>query len=238
MKFNLTLSLLTLSFCPAIGAVVAYSEDFTGQGGDGITGQNGGIVDTGYTAPGAIWSLTDVDLGAFTATTDWVRVESGVAGTLVTGDALSFRDNDGPVKWLSPVINISALTSLGLTMDIEEDGDLEPDNYIDIAYILDGGTPVVMNLGGQYSNGTNTYAGDIGAGGVFDDADFLTDQFSGSIPDGSTLQIQIIGLSDAGTEELFFDNILVMGENAIPEPSSSLMIVLCGGLGLLRRRRS
>lgn len=234
MKYQSIFPLLVLSLSQANGAVV-YSEDFTGQTGTGVVGAfpQGSI--TTFTDPGVTWTLENVDAGDFTATSDWARVQGGLSGNLVSGEAFSIRDSDGVVTWRSPVIDISVFTSLGLTLDVEEIGDIEADNFINIAYILDGGSPVSLNVDAgptfPFSAGNFTYEGDLP-----DDLDFGSDQFSASIPNGLELQIQITGMSDAGTEELLFDNILLQGD-AIPEPSSSLMVLLAGGLGAMRRRR-
>lgn len=163
-----------------------YSEDFTGQADKGAIGP--GTTDvTGVTT----WSIT-TDFNGLTATTDWFVVVND--GTGSGDECFQARDVDYEQIWTSSSINVTGYNTLDISMDVYQEGDLESGDYIDIYYILDGGTETLM---GSYSD------------------DFVTPStFSYSGLSGSTLQIVVKILNNAGAEKISFDNVLVTGTNS------------------------
>ncbi|MEN7550234.1 T9SS type A sorting domain-containing protein [Rapidithrix thailandica] len=151
----------------ALGQDTLWVEDFSGLA-DGTT------TDSGTT------SWTSVDLNETSAHYFEVRSEE-------------FRgsDLDSQAIWTSERIDISTHQDISLSMNLEEEGDLEiANNYVGVFYSIDG--EAEQALFERY--------GDFGT--VTPSVDSLN---------GDTLQIFIRVICNAQNEEVRFDNILVEG---------------------------
>ena len=99
-------------------------------------------------------------------------------------------DTDGAATWLSESIDVSAYTNLSLAIFLGESDNQESDDYIRVSYVLDGTTVQLV----QFNN------------------DFGTSSQSGlTIPDGSSLQIEVVMDNDDNNESHYFDDIVVTG---------------------------
>jgi len=99
-------------------------------------------------------------------------------------------DTDGAATWLSESIDVSAYTNLSLAIFLGESDNQDSDDYIRVSYVLDGTTVQLV----QFNN------------------DFGTSSQSGlTIPDGSSLQIEVVMDNDDNNESHYFDDIVVTG---------------------------
>ncbi len=198
--------------CPSGGAIL-YLEDFTGEVGRGV--QLGAVNTTGTD-----WTVTADNLGGVTPPGDWFKVR-----TISGNEMLEAQDTDTRVMWTSPVIDISGATSVRLDVLVEENGDHEGPtggdtglncyvsnglscDAVNISYSIDGALLSTLIEDWQ-SNGLTfaTLSGDYP-----DDGDWVSTTVSASGLSGSTLQIYIEAVNNAGAEQLRFDNITVSEE--------------------------
>lgn len=155
----------------------------------------------GATAPGdGSWSIdvSDADLGA---SDDYFSVQ-GVS----SNNVLEAQDTDGEVRWKTQSIDISGASSVGFTIDVREDGDLEDADYADVEYSTDGGSSftTVTNWNGQ---GTDTHT----LTGNWTSATVAKSGLS-----GSSLVLRVRADNNAGTENIRFDNVEVTSAPAEP----------------------
>ncbi|MGB3468230.1 MAG: LamG-like jellyroll fold domain-containing protein, partial [Cyclobacteriaceae bacterium] len=136
-----------------------------------------------------------------TGSTAWSRVHSiadnssrfSVVFNYFSGKQFVLNNTDEEVVWTTQTIDISSYESVDITADMLSDGALETSqDYLQMYYILDGGTPVLLNNGSQVGDFSYAQAS----------ADDLT---------GSTLVIQMRGNNTAGDEVYAIDNIRVEG---------------------------
>jgi hypothetical protein len=196
-KFYFLLFTLLIGF---VSQGQIYTEDFsTYTEGTGIDG-SGNIGD--YPAGVSQWTL-DVSAATLSATSDWVKV---------TGERLSFRDVDGDAIWESQLIDISTATS-DVTFSLDGDnnaGGFEPLDYFDVYYSVDGGAFTLISNWNGLGDAMHTILGEVGG----TDWAGPTTITQGGIS-GSTLQLRVVVINNAGGEEIYLDNIVV-SEGALP----------------------
>ena len=107
-----------------------------------------------------------------TGSADRFEVRSRGGSQVFEGD-----DTDADATWLSELIDVSGYTDLELAIDLEEEDVHESDDFIRVAYVLDGGSAVTLvQLNDDYGTSSQT--------GL-------------SIPDGSNVRIQVVINTDS-----------------------------------------
>ncbi|MFD0861050.1 T9SS type A sorting domain-containing protein [Sungkyunkwania multivorans] len=208
MKRNYFLVLITLMVSTlSFGQI--WTEDFesytnnTGIQGPGVT--NSGDYPAGVTK----WTL-DATNANMTATSDWAWTETGV---------FSFRDTDGTggVIWESESIDISGATgpvTFQLTAS-NNAGGFEPLDFYDVSYSIDGSPFTLIQNWNGLGDATHTILGESGG------ADWNTvETIQQAGITGSTLQIRVQVLVNAGAEQFFLDDISVF--EGTPPPSITI----------------
>lgn len=97
----------------------------------------------------------------------------------------------------SEIINISAFSNIAITIDVAESGNNQNVDYVDVYYILDGGTETLFATNGQ------------------NNANFTSQVAQQTGLNGNNLQIVIRAANDSNGSRLSFDNILVQGTTGI-----------------------
>ncbi len=173
----LTTVYLMLTQCPRIFAQDIYYEDFDLPSGT--------TVDNGTTA----WTrdISNANLGS-----------NGVFETRSNFGSSSFRGSriNGEAVWISQIIDISNESSVQISADIAEFGNMENSDYLRLYYVVDGGNEVLF---GDFNN-------DFG----------LSFQLVTSPEiNGNDLQIKI-RISNNNGETHIFDNVRVYGQSGGP----------------------
>lgn len=209
-------------------AATIYSEDFTGQVGQGASG-DGVVASTGG------WTIDASTAGLF-AGSDYLEV--------TRDERFSFQDTnagctsvacngDGPLPailpmWLSPEIVTTGFTNLALSLEyfassaaFEVDGGTNSEDDFIISVLLNGVETVLLDL--VQATGTQP--------------SFTA--FNESISDTDTLQIKVTGNTYSGSEEFQFDNVVLTGDavDVAPVPLPMPALLLGSSLLLLVRRR-
>ena len=186
-------SFLFLSFLIVVYGQLPYLEDFAGENNKGAIGASNSIPTIDVS--GVDWAI-DVSAATLSATSDWFQVQNEV---------MEAQDTDGEVIWESPVIDVSTLTStVSLSIDFSEEGNLENADYAKAYYVLDGGAEVEFATNGNNANDFTAVVAEQS----------LT--FSGS---NTTLKIVIRVKNNAGGEYIRFDNVSVSELSPCTEPS-------------------
>ncbi|MTI88088.1 MAG: T9SS type A sorting domain-containing protein [Balneolaceae bacterium] len=170
-----------------------YSEDFTGQDGQGAVGP-GNTVDVSSVD----WTV-DVDSVTLSASSDFFRVESGV----FTGqdlDGQSTNSSGAGAVWISPAIDISGYTEISISLNVGGSGTFEGADFIKASYSID-------------ANDTTDF------GSATDDDIKTASSFSVSGLSGSSLKIFVEMDNNAGSEVITFDDVLVEEVTVKSEPS-------------------
>ncbi len=158
-----------------------YSEDFSGQDGKGAYGSN--IDTSGINS----WYI-DVSNCNLQDNDDYFKVSSG---------EFAARDIDHEGIWYSQNINISGYSNVSISVDILPNyGIMEPSDYIEAYYKLDGGAEVLL---------TN---------GAHNDDICCTTTATASGLTGSSLQVVVRIKNDQIYEIYYFDNVRVTGDAA------------------------
>jgi len=168
-------------FVVSFGQQTIYSEPFSNQENKGVTGTNNGSPI--FDVAGVSWSI-DVSSGLFTASTDYFKVRNGV---------MEGRDLDGLVYWISPSIDISSFVDISIQLDLSETGNLEDSDATTSEYSLDGGQWTQFDINGSTSN------------------DFTSLTAQQTLLNGSSLQIRVAIINNAGNEYIQLDNVTVSG---------------------------
>jgi uncharacterized protein (DUF2141 family) len=153
--------------------------------------------------PGTIWfenfsnkangTTSDSD------TTSWSITNSGgchaSSEIFVQDEEFMIRRSVCEVVWESQVIDIAAFTNITLSVDVRGTGGLDPPDYVNVYYKLDGGAEVPFDKG------------------------LLTSGFGSAHPtaeglNGSTIQVVVRMKNSGGDERYFLDNVLVQGQGA------------------------
>lgn len=172
--------LLLFGFTAELTAqTIIWSEDFTGD--------NGNAAEVGR------WSTSGY-VGAY-----WFRVSNG---------KLEIRDNNKmEAQWVTNVIDISGYTDVGISLDVQESGALEPigngdEDFVRFEYRLDGGAWI------QIFEKYDDFA--------YNNVDI---NVIANIATGSDLEIRGTFKNGAGNWEFYrLDNIEVTGSNGLLDP--------------------
>ncbi|WP_139281109.1 hypothetical protein, partial [Reichenbachiella agariperforans] len=131
---------------------------------------------------------------------DAVNLHAGEAGWASSGDNQLFgvynyrysaNNVDTQVQWRSESINIKHYQNVGISIDLHSAGALESnEDYINVYYILDGGSKTLLNNGSQVGSFSATTATVSGLS-------------------GETLEIIIEIFNDNSEEFIYFDNVVV-----------------------------
>ncbi|MEO0732495.1 MAG: hypothetical protein AAFZ52_06645, partial [Bacteroidota bacterium] len=182
---------------PLVIYTEAFGEDFAGVTG-ACSGAEASTCATNNAPSNGQWSLTG-DFSGIVASSDYFRVEEG---------ALTARDVDEEVCFLSAPINISGFTSVDFSAQVDEEGDHEPGDYADVTLIVDGVETLITNFMGLGSD-EHTLIGDIP-----DDMDWGMASVTASGLSGSVLQVEICVFNGAGSEFILLDDVTVIGTPA------------------------
>ena len=79
---------------------------------------------------------------------------------MVDGGQLVAQDVDTRICFLSQTIDISMFDSASFSVLIEEMGDLEPQDFVDVSYIVDGSSTLLPDWMGLGSS-VHTLIGDL-----------------------------------------------------------------------------
>lgn len=176
----------------SVGNAVYY-QTFTYPNGTGLSGPN--PHPTLYTHPDG-WTITAPNANTLLEnnldTGDYLRVESGV---------MQAHDVNDELVWRSPVLNITALPNISISIQMAELGVMEANDYIRAYYRLNGGPEVLI-------------------GEIVDDSpvDGAFNTFTVSGLSGTSLQIVVRVRNDAADERHRFDNVFVSsGGVSLPE---------------------
>ena len=114
-----------------------YSEDFTGQNGQGAVGP------TPTTDLSAVdWSI-DVSGTSLSASSDWFKV---------VNEVFEARDIDGNGIWYSPSINISGYSNVSFSLSATESGTMESSDIFNTHYRVDGGSWTEASTNGSLND--------------------------------------------------------------------------------------
>lgn len=169
----------------SIGSALYY-QTFTYPNGTGLSGPNPHA--TVFNHPDG-WSITAPNANTLLAADDYLRVQSNV---------MEAQDVNDELVWRSPLINITALPNITISIQLAEFGTMEPTDYIRAFYRINGGPEVLL--------------GEIVDDSAVDGA-FTTFTVTGLA--GNNLEIVVRVLNDAATEIHRFDNIFVASAGAI-----------------------
>ncbi|WP_022836836.1 lamin tail domain-containing protein [Salisaeta longa] len=160
---------------------------------------------TGTTSPGnGKWTLE-----TSTADTGFI-FEVANDGTDQALRANDIDDGDGTtsvVTWTSESIDISAYAGVDVALTLSETGDHEGTDFADVQYSTDGGTTytTITNWNGLGSS-THTLVGNLPNDQDWGSATVTTAGLS-----GTTLRLRVRLKNNAGSEDLFLDDIAVTG---------------------------
>jgi len=197
MKKFFYLLLYLFSFTLAFGQTTLYFEPFTGQIDKGVVGDVSPATPTIDTTGITTWSITPDNTGLI-ATSDWFQVvDDGTGNAVFEG-----RDVDAIQTWQSSVVNVTGYSNLTITLDLTETGGIDATDYISVYYILDGGSQTLIGTyNGAFANPTTVTQTGIA---------------------GTSLQVVVKVLDNAGTEKLRFDNVKIVGDNSVTTDVTNL----------------
>ncbi len=152
-----------------------------------------------------------------------IKSYTGLDGNFLTGMDLDGEGADLPVTVSWQGLDINGLSNLSFSGDFaeffDEPGDIDPSEFIRVDYQIDGGgfQPLLYFAGADFSTDVN---------GIFrEDTDFdgtgdglplgdAAQTFTKAIADsGSTLDLQLSLLLEAGDEDFAVDNFIVTGDD-------------------------
>ncbi|MEM7808973.1 MAG: Calx-beta domain-containing protein, partial [Planctomycetota bacterium] len=129
-----------------------------------------------------------------TGTTAWsIDLNGSPASALqVNGNRLRLSDTDGPVEWRTDPIALGDADSASLSLRLSAAGSMETTgqflDYVDVFYAADGGSPQLLErIVGNIGQRTLTYDGIV----------------------GNTVELIIRGVTTAGSEVYFIDDVLL-----------------------------
>ena len=138
-------------------------------------------------------SMSDNGTSAWTSTTTGSCRNGNVIG--VQNFKYRVKKSGCTVNFETEIIDISGVSDVGITVDLESAGGLETSDFLEVYYKLDGGAEVPLTNGIQHTN-------------------FGVIQASANNLNGSTLQIIIKAKNTGGDENYYWDNIHVTAVGA------------------------
>ncbi len=174
------------------------------------------------------WFLSAAgDITTLTASGDNAETQSS--------GVLEFQDAEAILCFNTPILTLGGATTISISVDVIESGDLEPEDFVDINLIADGVASTLT--GGEFSDGVHTLVGDLPDAGDWSTSSLIPATVTGSIAASSTFQLQICVLNNAGSEQISLDNIAVTDESGIspvynaPEPCGEPVADPCANAG-------
>ena len=242
LLFVISLGFLTIANEQA-QAFTIFTQDFNDdsppfQAGLGAIGVTDGaptinVIPNGFTVSNiseavglSISEQNNDGLANLTAPTDFFIVQN---------NRFEAQDTDGEAIFTSPVIDISNFTDVSFSIDFTEDGVLEETgsflDFVDVGFIIDGGTITLIPNQNGFPNSSNTLLGDF-TDEQSNDPDNIPITPVSTISQtglaGNDLQI-VIGIQNFAADELtVFDNILVEGTEIPFEFSPGLGFLILG----------
>ncbi|MDB2625382.1 T9SS type A sorting domain-containing protein [Flavobacteriaceae bacterium] len=113
-----------------------YSEDFTGQNGQGATGLS--TTDTSQVD----WTI-DISSATLSASSDWFKV---------TNEIFEARDVDGDAIWISKTINISGYSNVSFSLSASEQGTMEGTDIFNTEYKIGSGNWTTADTNGSLND--------------------------------------------------------------------------------------
>jgi hypothetical protein len=228
-KITSTLLLMATAATASVAQAQIYSEDFTGQTGQGENGT--GSVDWSVSVDGnpSIFQVVTGDTrnGIDLASGEWFNA------THTNNGATDVNANAEAATWISPLIDTTAFIGqeLQFSLDLTPGGNLgffEAADAVVISYVVDGGTPVALADLITANDNFNGQTGDNNTPGS-------TDTIFTSFTSGSNVQLSVLfNLSSNLNEQVAMDNISLA---VIPEPGTYALLAGCLALGAVMIRR-
>jgi hypothetical protein len=144
------------------------------------------------------WSI-DVSGAVISDAADWFEVNSNV---------FEGRDLDGPAIWETDAIDIAGCTGVQFSLLATESGTMESLDYFDVYYNIDGAGWTRVPNWNTKGDANHT---------LIDD--FTSETVSVTGLSGSTIQIRVIMMNNAGTEYIRLDDVLIEGTCASVTPT-------------------
>lgn len=119
-----------------------WDETFTGV-------PQGAQIDTGSTA----WTTTRPTSSGFDE--NFLNADT----FSVQGNQFQSTDTDAVATWKSETVDISGAGSTNIDVTVDESGDHEPSDTLEIAYVLDGTETQIANLDGNFGSQTVSASG-------------------------------------------------------------------------------
>lgn len=217
---------LTLYPVSQVNAAVVYNEDFTGQLGKGAVG-NGNASSPTVDTSGVDWTV-DVSNSNMTGTGNdyFMVVDNG------GNEVFEMLDPGGTsgVYWYSPVINVGYYYNLQVSAYVQAVGanfNTNPTDAFELYYSVNGGPDVLYFSADDYWDQGDATVNDNTPVGIF---------VSPVLPaNANTVQITLRAVGNSGVQRIFMDDVQIIGQSPIPEPSSIGLISL--GLIVFTSRR-
>ncbi|MEL6627297.1 MAG: hypothetical protein AAFO96_00775 [Bacteroidota bacterium] len=197
---------------------VLLEEDFTGLSGQGITGP--AVANQIFSDPNGDWFIQIGAISGIADALDHARVEgpsiSAYPSTTIS-ESLQFQDVDEPVTFITRNILLSGVTTIDISLDVFEIGSLESSDIVQVGYILDGGTPVIVQtLTDDFSDSDGT-----GSSSTTDPGNTspVTQTVTVSSLDVSAnTRIEVFATADANSvsELIHFDNLSITTPDPLP----------------------
>jgi len=179
--------------CPQTYAQV-YTEDFSNQEGIGIRGLcsvNPLSCDTFNLPSPTGWTITGNASGLLNSE-DYVMVNS---------EELVARDTDAELCFQSPLFSLEECDSVDIAVLIEETGDLEASDHVDVYVVVDSIQTFIPDILG-IGDSTHTITGDIP-----DDQDWQSIVVGASGFSGDSLMLIVCLRNNSGTETIRLDDL-------------------------------
>ena len=136
-KISVIIILTIINYLTLNGQSQIYSEDFTGQNGQGAYGP------TPTTDVSSVTWNVDISSATLSASSDYIKV---------VNEILEARDLDGIAIWLSPAIDISGYSEVDFQLDASEVGTMEVSDIFVTEYRVNLGSWVQASSNGNLSD--------------------------------------------------------------------------------------
>ncbi len=225
---------------------IIWKEDFSDyQIPTGIEGENDGDTNTNaiynlgdYPASVTKWTLdaSNADLQNFADYAAVFRNGAHINAHLRVQDT----GGDG-ISWTTETIDVSTHNNTTVSLSLQENGDHETSDYVDILYSIDGNDFIRIPNWKNFGNDDHTFTGNSTDADNCLDADWKHENVYFSIPDDAmSLAIKVTFKNGATSENFYLDDVVVMGQedqvlsisdlndvtfNTYPNPASEHIMV-------------